>query len=256
VVSRPSGELWLFWQSSRRGRTEIWARVLDSAVWSDPERLSEAAFLDEMPAAAVDASGNVWLFWSADLGDRSNLMLRVRRAGAWDPVQPVTEGQHRDLSPAAVWRDGAMWLFWHSNRGGPWRLWFSVHDGLAWSEPLALTAGLAPDKEPAAVLDGAGALRLFWRSQRGGDRYKSRTVDAEDAEMTGRLQTYDDRAHYSFDTGLDNEDRYAPDTVGMYLTPDVGDADEIARRTARVERFMEPFRPAPVRFVWVLETAP
>jgi hypothetical protein len=128
-------------------------------------------------------------------------------------------------------------------------------DATAWSEPEALTDDITAAKEPAAVVDGDGALRLFWRSQRRGAAYRSRTLDFNDPEMLARLGTFDDRAHYTYDTGIDNEDWYARDTVGVYLTPDVDDADKLRRRIQRMTDFIDPFRPINVRFVWLKDAA-
>jgi len=256
AVRDSGGDLWLFWQAERRGRAEIWARVFDGAQWTDAERLSEAELADEAPAAALDAGGRLWLFWSADLGDRSNLRARVLDGGVWGPTETITVGQHRDYAPRAVLFGGRLWLLWHSNQSGNWRLRASVHDGVAFGDPSDATEDVEPDKEPTAIVDAAGELRLLWRSQRGGRRLHSRTIDTSDAEMLGALGTFGDGAHYTFDTRKINDAWYAPDTVGLFLTPDTVDEAEIRRGVDRVQRFMEPFRPLPVRFVWVLEKAP
>ncbi len=253
VAREPGGDLWLFWQSERRGRSEIWSRVFDGTDWSDPERLSEAQVADEAPTAAFDASGRLWLIWSADLGDRNNLRARVRSGGVWGPTVTLTSGQHRDYAPRAVLFGGRLWLLWYSDQSKGFRLRARVHDGTVWGDPFDLTADAEPDKEPTAIVDGAGELRLFWRSQRGGRRLRSRTIDTSDAEMLDALGTFEDNAHYTFDTRKTNDAWYAPDTVGLFLTTDTDDEIEIRRRVDRVQRFMEPFRPLPVRFVWVLE---
>ena len=259
VVVDANGDLHLFWQSDRRGKREIWSRVHDGVSWSDPLRLSTAVVEDSSPAAAVDGAGRLWLFWSADLGDRSRLFARVHDGG-WGPATAVSEdGQHRDEAPAAALFGGELRLVWHSDRGGSdpgaWQLHERTHDGVAWSAPSALTTGLAAEKEPALVVEPGGDLRLYYRSREGAARLRSTTVDVDDPEALGRLGRFDDRAHYTFDTGDTDNDWDAPDTVGLYLGPTTVDPAEIAAGVERVRRFMEPFRPVPVRFVPVLETA-
>jgi phage tail-like protein len=251
------GQTWLFWQSDRRGPTDIWARVHDGVDWGLPTRLTAGPFRHETPAAAVDGAARIWLFWSTDLGDRRKLFYRVHDAGGWGPPQAVPQPDpgaiRRDEAPAAIFWNGEIWLFWHSNRDGRWQIWGQTHDGAAWGAPFPLTERPTADKEPAAVVDGGGGLRVVWRSKRRGDVYKSRTVDVNDAEMLARLGAFEDRARHTYDTGLENQDWYARGTVGLYLTPDTADSTLAERQLDRVRAFVEPFRPLPVRFVWILD---
>ena len=69
--------------------------------------------------------------------------------------------------------------------------------------------------------------------------------------MLSELGTFQDRAHYFYDTGLNNDDWYGRGVVGLYLTPDTVDNAQIERQIARSKDFIEPFRPLPVRFVWL-----
>ena len=254
------GRLWLFFQSNRRGPTDIWARVFEGGQWGLPLRLTTADFRHESPSVVVDAAGRIWLFWADDLGDRHNLFYQIFDGGAWGAPQQLTSGLQRDKSPSAVFWNSRIWLFWHANRGGPWRIWGqSTADGVVWDPPVAVTAEVAGDKEPAAVVTAAGQLRLFFRSRRRGRAYQSRTIDTNDPDMMAGLKTFGDRAHYTYDTGVDDdvmpdEHWYARGRVGLYLTPDTADPAEVGRTIARARDFVEPFRPLPVRFVWLTET--
>jgi phage tail-like protein len=248
-----SGRIWVFWQSNRRGPTDIWARVFDGTDWGLPMRLTTAAFRDEMPCAALDGAGRIWLFWSSDLGDRRNLYYQINDSGVWSSPEAVTDGPQRDEAPAVVFFDGRIQLFWHSLRDGFWQIWGRRHDGVAWDDPSAVTTGVTADKEPAVVLDSAGDLRLFWRSQRRGRNYQSRTIDTNDPAMLANLKTFEDRAHYSYDTGQSNDAWYARGAVGLYLTPDTVDSALIEGLVERVKSFVDPFRPLPVRYVWLPE---
>ena len=253
VVRDGPGQIRVFWQSNRRGPTDIWTQVYDGAGLNLPERVTTAQFRHEMPAAVVDGSGQTWLFYVADFGTHRNIHVQVHDGSDWGEPEPVTEGLQRDESPAAVFWGGQVWLFWHSNRDGPWQIWGRVHDGVTWGDPFPVTAHATADKEPAAVVDGGGGLRVFWRSQRRANLYKSRTIDVNDVEMLARLGTFDDRAHYTYDTGLGEKDWYARGTVGLYLAPDTEDPDLVTQQLDRAQGFVEPFRPLPVRFVWLTE---
>jgi phage tail-like protein len=248
-----AGQIWVFWQSDRRGPTDIWARTHDGTDWGLPARLTTATFRHEMPAAIVDGAGDIWLFFVADLGDRHNLYAQVFDGLAWGAPEPITAGRWRDEAPSAVLWNGQMWLFWHSNRDGHWQIWGRVHDGAAWGDPFLVTDRPTADKESAAVVDGGGELRVMWRSQRRGEGYRSRTIDVNDTEMLGLMGTLEDRAHYSYDTGLENEDWYARSAVGLYLTPDTEDPGLVQGQLDRVRAFVESFRPLPVRFVWLTD---
>lgn len=253
------GRLWLFWHSDRRGATDIWAQVREGDAWGPPHRVTTAERRDEMPAAVVDGAGRVWLFWSADGGDRRTLMYQVLDGGTWTApaVAVANDGApYRDESPTAVVRGAEVWLFWHADRGVGWNVWGAVHDGVAVGEPFGAPYPLAPqpeaDKDPVAAQDG-GVLLVAWRSQRRALRYRSRTLDTSDPAVLEALGQFHDRAHYTYDTARRNEDWYARDTVGIYLEPDTVDADAIVREVERVAAFMEPFRPLPVRYVWVTD---
>lgn len=246
------GRLWLFWQSNRRGPTDIWAQVLDGGEWSLPQRLTTSVFKHEKPTAVVDGADRIWIFWVADEGDRRNLYCQVHD-GDWLEPQRVTSGAHRDEAPSAVFYDGRVWLFYASDRSGFWQIWGQCFEDPDWSEPHPLTDETTADKEPATCVDSSGHLRLFWRSQRRGRSYQSRTLDVDDADMLANLKTFQDRAHYTYDTGLTNNSWYGRGVVGLYLTPDTADSAAIANKVKRAGDFVRPFTPLPVRLVWLVE---
>ena len=262
VVPDAEYHIWLFWQSNRRGRTDIWVREYNGAEWGLPSRLTTAQFHDEMPAGVIDGDGRLWLFWSADLGDRRNLYAQVRENGDWSAPQMITCGPQRDEAPAAIFWNDRIWLFWHSNRNGQWQIWGlqisgQINDVEGWDPPIQVTTHPTADQQPAVMVDEGGGLRLYWQSQRRGALYRSRTIDTNDAEMLARLKTFDDRAHYSYDTEAthddwydEGQDWYARGVFGLYLVPDIEDEEFIQGQLERLKGFVEPFRPLPVRFVW------
>lgn len=261
AVMDAAGRTRVFWQSDRRGPTDIWARVHDGSAWGEPHRVTTATVRDEMPAALLDAADRVWLFFTAegrgpaaDAGGR-DIFVRVLDGGTWSDPEPVTTGRHRDEAPFALVRDGDVHVFWHSDRDGRWDIWTRRHDGTDWTPAERLTDHPDADKDPTAVVDGGGSARVIWRSQRGAMRDRSRTIDTDDADMLATLGEFEDRAHYTYDTGTWNRDWYARDTVGIYLTTDTEDPARVARVVTRVRDFVEPFRPLPVRYVWVPESA-
>ncbi len=261
VLDEPD-RIWLFWQSNRRGPTDIWAQVYDPSKndWNSLQRVTRAEFRHEHPAVTFDGN-RLWLFFSDDLGDRCNLGLVVKDAnqnGAWSEVPlRVTQGHWRDEAPTAVFWNDQIWLFWHSNRDGHWQIWGQVWEWknggpVAANEPFPVTTGVTGDKEPMAFVDTNDHLRLVWRSQRRGTDYRSRTIDTKDTEMLARLGSYQDRAHYTYDTGRSDNDWYARDTVGIFITPESEHPDEIDRSRRLIEGPLRQFIPINVRLVLVI----
>jgi hypothetical protein len=172
----------------------------------------------------------------------------------------ATDATVRDESPAAVTWGGTIWLFWHSNVGGRWQIWARPNQGAGWGAAQVVPIGASNDKEPAVAVDATGVLRLFFRSQRGGDRFRSRTVDTATPAGLLALQERgrrDDRLHYTYDTGRGASDWYARDAVGLFLTPtnDGGTDAQHAAEVTPAQSFVAPFRPVSARLVWLVKTA-
>lgn len=238
--------LWLFWQSNRRGPTDIWVRAEQGETWSLPLRVTTAAHRHETPAA-VEYQSQLWLFWSDDQGDGSRIYCKRRATARWtpgeaigegwrEPAELVSEGQgdhgkrFRDEAPTAVGLRDKFWLFWHSNRTGHWQIWGRIFDDTGWSPPFQVTTDTAGNKEPAAYVDTGDNLWLYWRSQRRGSAFQSRSVDFRDSEMVAQLGAFADRAHYTYDTRTYavqkdswESNRYARGAVGVYLSKSLPD---------------------------------
>ncbi len=249
----PDDTLWVFWESARRGGSEIWGRSHDGARWNPGIRITAGPGRDRDPAAALDGTGRFWLVWRRDEAGRSNLWTSRLDGTEWTEEEGLEEGPWRDESPFLIRRGGELWLLWHSDRTGRWELWGRVHDGSAWDDPFQITRRPGPDKEPAAILDG-GRIRVFWRSERPDPAHRSRTVDTRDRELLERRGRFEDRIHYTYDTAREDGNLYARDVVGLYLKPPPGTgSEEVDEVLARARTYMEPFRPATVRFVLVTE---
>ena len=250
VAADDADGLWLFWQSDRRGPTDIWCRRLRAdGSMGEERRVTTARGRHEMPAAATDADGRLWLFWVADeVGGRS-LWARTRDGGEWSVPERLHAGGWRHEAPCAVLRQDELWLLWHTDQDGSWNLWASHLDGTQWTDPVPVTEHVEADKEPTVVAAG-NELRVWWRSQRRGAGRRSRTVDTTDAAALAAMGTLADRTHYTYDTGRDPEDWYARDTVGIALTP-TGDVFDPEAALERIADYVEPFRPLPVRLVWL-----
>ncbi len=269
AVVNASGTAWLFWHSSRRGPTDIWAMKLAAGVWSSPQRITSGQPRDRMPAACVDTATPplLHLFWSADLGDRSRIHHTSFDGTSWSTPDDVssppvpggfdTSTTFRDEAPTVVSQGGTLWLFWSSNRDGIFRLWGSSRTGAGWSAPAPVTTGRSAEKEPAAFVDGASAPRLLFRTQRGGEIYRSRTAILDGSVPITRGEV-GDRWHYTYSTTRsdppDPSSYYSRDAVGLYITPDdVTNREPYHAEADRLATLVEPFRPLPARFLWFVE---
>ncbi len=265
--------LWLFWQSNRRGPTDIWAQTRVGGLWSEPSRVTSALVADRTPAVALDA-GAPMLFWSATTEHGCRLFtskLKTPTGEEWSaPVEVLAPGetsstsQFRDESPCAVQFQSGLRLYWHSNRSGSWQLWTRVKTVNGWSpatqvlELIGLQKTRMVDaKEPAAVVHN-NQLRACWRAQRRGEGFTTRTMFASDQTSREAMAQIGDWNHYTHDAGRQQGDWYALDTIGIYVKAPPKPADVTLEKFGEivdnemdlVRNFVEPYRPATVRIVW------
>lgn len=275
-----SNVLWLFWQSNRRGPTDIWGltAAVSSGVltWSPPGRITKSVHLDLTPAAILDLDGQIRLFWSSDTGDRASIHTSVFAGGSWSMPQMLPESASPsnvppgyDESPAPVVlsavsgvRPACLLLLWNSNRDGRKKLWWRTLVGTTWSAMRAASGtGGALSLEPMLLFDSSfGTVHFFFRSTRNEANFRSRTfTDEPEARKRGQP---DDRWHYLYDTARGKDNWYARDTVGFYLTPPQGvliTSEALLKKkieiNERVKLVVDPFRPLQVRFVWFVKTS-
>lgn len=260
-----SETLWLFWESNRRGPTDIWMMKYNATTMMSydeinkapiPKQITTAEFHHHNPSVAIDGTGRLWLVWSDVRGDRCNLYVKTLdpNTDTWSEPHAITLGQQRDQSPATVWWNNQLWIVWHTNKNKHWCI---VAQPWSWTladdkpdsniDPIILTHDVSGDKEPSVVINSNDELQIYWRSKHRGQSYQSRTFDTNDPELKGRLGTFHDRAHYTYDTGKTHEDKFARDTIGIYLTPDTDQADQINRHRRLVEGPLKNFLPVNVR---------
>ncbi len=255
LVTGPDDELRVYWESLRRGNSEVWERVRTSSGWGPPMRVTDPPNPgDREPTAALDPEGGIRLAWRREEGDRSRLYTALLENGDWSSATPLEDGPQRDEAPFLIHQDGELRLFWHSDRTGRWEIWTRTFDGVEWDDPVQVTQSPDAQKEPTAVLDGP-RIRLFYRFEKADPEKRSRTVDVTDRSLLEGMGELEDRIHYTYDIRRRNENHYARDTVGLYLSPpdSSGPAPDPASVVERARSYVEPFRPAPVRLVWIPE---
>lgn len=267
AVVDTNDNLRVFWQSNRRGPTDIWMRVREQRhdgtyLWSDHERVTTAQYRHEQPAAVLDDNGIISLYLCNNLGAKKNIYVTDNAGDGWSVPAPVTDGTHRDEAPSVVaWVLRSQYLVWHSNRDGHWRIWFNIRTLHGWKTPKPLSSKGTSDKEPVVVFDRSlgtrGRLRWFWRSQERGRYFRSTSIDFGDDETAIQLRnnqgTFDDRLHYSYDTRKSNDDWYDLGTIGLYLRTDTNDQALKEQKLVLLDRFLKQFIPVHVRIVYIIE---
>jgi hypothetical protein len=187
AVRDGDGLLWLFYQTLRKGRWNIWFKTLstftmDMSLQTDLDnRIISTALIAAFaaagftlsPNAAVETVGDEWLISDDDHGQT----YRIRGDGGqlhvyrWTPSQPLTNGPTMDRHPVTAVQGSTHWLFWdvYDGQTKSWRIDFRTRTGTDWSvaESFALPDVDPPvpqpeRKRPLTVADDAGGLWLLW----------------------------------------------------------------------------------------------
>jgi phage tail-like protein len=81
-----------------------------------------------------------------------------------------------------------------------------------------------------------------------------RTVDTANPALVAALGTFDDRAHYVYDTGTGEDDRHAYNAVGIFVRPAAQErAREVEAKRVRLRGSLRLFLPVNMRGVIVVE---
>jgi hypothetical protein len=235
----------------------------------------------------LDPTSRLWVFWARRVGAPTDggalhphqtswqIAYRFLDSGAadWsDPVRTLPPGPtgYDCREPAVAWDEQAeaLELFCSSNRGGSWSVWQSTLK--AWDSAQALTANPYSQRAPLLVPIPTGKL-LVYRSNES-VRYNNRvygateTIDARYAGSTtadtrnvaklARRGRFEDFQTYTYQYGQKgkrtDQDWYAPDTVGLFVTPDTDDYQLILHNQHLLKRVLRQFLPIHVRVVIII----
>ena len=249
----------------------------------DDPRVESDAFVVVRPGVG---GRRIWLFWARQepLADpeqsRWSVVYRVKsgldpaNAGDWSTVRELPKadpGDHHREPAARVVAGGNLELFWASTRDGGWSVWRAVI-----SVATGVPGAAEPVTEPPYSQRAPLALRvaedtlLIQRSNRSvsytSEVYGAmRTVDGRYAGSTTAAPrdtakialrgAFEDFSTYTYDAGAGGErgedDWYARDTLGVYLTPDTEDLAEIESGSNRLRGILGEFMPATDRAVLI-----
>ncbi|MFX0194744.1 MAG: phage tail protein [Candidatus Hodarchaeota archaeon] len=284
VFEDSAGHIWLFWSSRRGGNWDIWYNKFDGTSWGAEKRFTSGLAAEREPSGvffdAADPNRKIWLFWSRKTPDGWNVFYRTKPNTAlddttWNPeevLSPIPSGQKYDNREPAVTVDsqGNILVFWSSNRTGSWNIWSKIFDKTAndWTDEAQATSGHFTKKAPAVVEDEDDNIWLLFRSNESiaysssiypstttiDSRYSgSTTIDVRNRERIGEGGKLGNVMHFTYDTGKENEDYYARDTIGIYFKPHTDDRESIERRQEIVKGVLKKFLPIQLRAVFIKE---
>ncbi len=296
AVTDETGALWLFWLESAGDGWQLRYNRRTAGVWGVAVALpldgtDEPRVETDLQVVVEPAVPNprIWVFWSRQArsaaGDRSysELVYRVKTGLAlddlgWSAVQALprspADATYHDREPAAlIDGTGAVELFWSSNREDQgWSVWHSRPLDVAtnsWEAPERITDGPYAGRDPLPLLFGDTTLLIHrsnqpilhqstvYRASESRDaRYAgSVAVDTRNLAKSSLRGGFEDFGTYTHDLGPDgvrgNDDRYARDTIGVFLTPDTTDDDELDQGIERLSSVLREFMPVTDRAVFV-----
>ena len=255
------------------------------AGWKDP-RVENDLFVLFHP---TDSNQRIWVFWArkeptADPDQtRWTVAYRVKQgidqnASDWSEIRTLPKDipEHQDREPAAIVNGaGNIELFWSSDRDGSWSIWRNTLDIVThtWETAEQITNNPYSQRTPHPLSIDDNTL-LIYRSNESlkyvstiygatetlDCRYAGcTTVDIRNVAKIAMRGQFEDFQTYTYDAGQNGErtdqDWYARDTVGIYLTPDTEDQTLILRNQKLIENVLKQFLPIQVRAVFIIEPA-
>jgi len=232
---------------------------------------------------------SIWIFWARQKYSGNNSRkyweIAYREKSVQDPLEnwgPIRTlpkknlpASYDDCEPAAaVNGEDKIELYWASNREGGWDIW---NINLENSSPIDVdTAEMLinnpySQRAPLPVMI-EGELHVIYRSNQcisyESDVYRATettdfrysgctTVDIRDKRKIGLYATFDDFRTYTYDAGEDegkptDNDWYARDTIGIYLSPGKDDQRFITRTREFIRGILERFLPIQIRAVFFI----
>lgn len=290
VLADNSGNVWVFWRSRpltsqvAGAPSRLWYNRFDVVTrsWGTAKQLTTGS--DYEPAVAFDpgsgvvGQGRIWVTWSRKkVTDRWNIFHRTttkidfQTIGDSDWVEAGLTPAPPDYDrrePAPVFTgSGRVELYFSSNRVDGWHVWFNTLSPAPAADEQQITSGQFTSRAPAAVGTSQG-VRVWFRnnasqgytspsypaSQTIDARYAgSTTADTRNATKMGLRGNLQDVLRYTYDTGREEDDWYARDTVGIYLTPDTDDEQLILRKQSTLANVVRRFLPIQVRAVFIIQ---
>jgi len=159
-----SGKLWLAWESSQVGQSEIYYSTYDfpSATWSTSQNLTGGPqnIANQAPSLAQLRNGSITLIWSSNQTGHYNLYYKLFTGSLWTKSIRLTSGTFDDLSTRAlVSPNGTLWTAWSRQTtstscmlGFCRQIYYKTLNGNDWSTDIQLTSDSAWSIEPGLMV--------------------------------------------------------------------------------------------------------
>lgn len=116
MVSDSDGHIWLVWQGTGQGKSQIYAKEFDGKKWSKADQIStgEPATGDNWwPVVAAGPDGSIAVAWDGYASGNYDIYLKRRRKDAWGPPERVTATPRFEAHPSiAIDPKSRVWIAW------------------------------------------------------------------------------------------------------------------------------------------------
>ena len=192
-----------------------------------------------------------------------------------DPRPAARPAESQDREPAALVKtNGDVELFWSSTRNGSWSIWRATVNRTThtWGTAEMLINSPYTQCDPLPIPIATGTMlvyhanesvtytsTVYGATETVDHRYAgSTTIDVRNTAKWALWGKFGDLQTFTSDVGQNGErtnaNRYARETVGLYVTPDTTDQAVIQRNQNLLRNALREFLPAPVRTVFVTES--
>jgi len=259
-------------ESRGQFRVDSYPGILMSAVDTGPQIY---VFWSRNVASGVSDQTR----WQINFQVKTDLILDESNwHGVYTHEKDPGDDDYHDREPIAVINStNDIELFWTSNQSGNWSIWSRIltsvdttTDTVTWGESQQVTPGFYSNRDALPLSLSDNRLLLLSRSNKS-PHYTSESYQAMSNldqryagcttqhvrnvakwELTGE---FEDFVTYTYDAGTDgvrdDRDRYARDTVGIYLNPDTMDEEIIEKEIERLKPVVKEFMPITDRAVYI-----
>ncbi|WP_018628730.1 hypothetical protein [Niabella aurantiaca] len=123
ITSDAQGNLWLVWQQTGKGNSQICARQLEKGVWKQAVQVSNgasAAGNNWWPAVAAAPDGSIAIAWDGYAKGSYDIYLRRYIKGKWQAEQAVIATEKFEAHPSIAYdQKNRLWIAWDES-GANW----------------------------------------------------------------------------------------------------------------------------------------
>jgi hypothetical protein len=114
-----NGRIYLAWQSSRSGNSDIYLRVHDGSRWGEEIRVSDDPANDWEPAVAAASNGEAAIVWDTYSKGNYDIVMRPYANGRLGALVNVTNSPSFESRATAIYGpDKRVWLAWDEGDSG------------------------------------------------------------------------------------------------------------------------------------------